>query len=194
MQVSRFFACRQNCVLMLRLTAVVSVAWISLSHFCCFSEEKLQVRGRFTWVVKGVHCPRLSLGGWGSRDTQVWCANRVIPATSEQNGWLGSPNGVVPLKSELVLWTASFPRFLGFPSLLAKRVAGPDQWVRSPWLTYSLRAFMVSPTWRAYLICSISRGLKCSFFWVWEWVSHTQIQMHLTLTYPLELTTHRAGQ
>ena len=35
------------------------------------------------------------------------------------------------------------------------------------WLPYSVRAFMVSPTWRAYLSCSISRGLRYPFSRAW---------------------------
>lgn len=37
--------------------------------------------------------------------------------------------------------------------------------VCSTWLPYSLTASMVSPTWRTYLSYSISRGLRCPFFW-----------------------------
>ena len=36
------------------------------------------------------------------------------------------------------------------------------------WSPSSVRAFMVSPTWGAYLSYSISAGLRCPFSWDWE--------------------------
>ena len=67
----------------------------------------------------------------------------------------------------------------------------------STWLPYSVRGLKISPTWRAYLSCSISRGdmglvypsLGCG-----EWVYLMGIKMGLTLTYSLGLTTHGTGQ
>ena len=66
MKVSRSFGCRQKYDLMLRLES----PW---SQFCCFPQEKLQVKMGFTGAVKGVCCPSFSVQMFGLRGlfTQV---------------------------------------------------------------------------------------------------------------------------
>lgn len=64
--------------------------------FCCFWEERLQVREWFTPVLKGICLPRLSPHRLGLRApfTRVWCPHRVIPWSFRADGWLASPSGI----------------------------------------------------------------------------------------------------
>ena len=61
------------------------------------SEGKLQVRERFTQVIKGGRLPQvvsLELGKCGSSSFKCEVATELPPSTSEQNGWLHSLSGV----------------------------------------------------------------------------------------------------
>ena len=50
------------------------IIYCSGTCFCWFLEENLQVRERFTWVVKEVHCPSCFSGGWGWGSPSLKCA------------------------------------------------------------------------------------------------------------------------
>lgn len=54
---------------------------------------------------------------------------------------------------------------LGAPGLLARRGGGPSGWVQQHLVT--VRPLLVPPTGRTHWGCSISRGLRWPFFWIW---------------------------
>ena len=99
------------------------------AHTCVFQKRSFKVRECFACVVKGTHCPGLSLQRLGASLVRV--SQRVTSATLGQSEWLGSLSGVCPLKNELNLWGCWFSRFWGALRLLARRGAGPGQWMQA---------------------------------------------------------------
>ena len=72
--------------------------------------------------------------------------------------------GSVPRRSELTLQLPVSRVFRWAQSSGRKGWRARLVGVGSTWLLYSVR---VSPTWKAHLSCSISRGLRCPFSWAW---------------------------
>ena len=83
--------------------------------FVVFCKRSLRSE-RFSWLVKGFHCPRLFLQRLGlGASSLTWCNHRVTLATSGWNGWLGSPSGVHSPYGWIGLAGCHFSRFLGYP-------------------------------------------------------------------------------
>ena len=102
--------------------------------------------------------------------------------------------GLFNLRECLTLQAPGFRGFLGTPSLLARWSERPGPWVWAA-LGYHILlelSWFILPGRHIELFdfkevsVSASLGLR-------EWVYLAEVQMHLTVIYPLELTTCRKG-
>lgn len=151
------FAYWQECALMSRLTVL---AWSP----CCFPEEKHWVRDRFIGAVKGGGLPQVvspEAGAQGHLPWSVMCP-QVLPFRTEWvvriTKWVPFHLGVSSFGGLLILQVFRLTWSPGSKGCWARLVGAGST---SP--PYFVRAFKLSPTWRAYLSCSILRGLLCPF-------------------------------